>query len=232
MKNLSHTLSCIKKDVYISFVISFVCLVVILLILSVIPLWGSATVHSHSGKELNPFSKENAHFSGRCTSTKLILLYPALFPFGTQQQLTHPPVKGSSFRLRKMSVFQGVAPRHTIFTSYCVIPLWDSATAHSTSSKELNTLPLRKMPRALYLGIQFLFHPAPFLFGTQQQLTLPLVKSSTLSLWNNNVSLGLVWYSPILFFKSICVFILYVVYFYSERPPLYEIFHFIFGLFL
>ena len=138
MKNLSHTLSCIKKDVYISFVISFVCLVVILLILCAIPLWGSATVHSHSGKELNPFSKENAHFSGRCTSTKLISLYPPLFLFGTQQQLTHPPVKGSSFRLRKTSVLQGVAPRHTIFTSYCVIPLWDSATAHSTSSKEFN----------------------------------------------------------------------------------------------
>ena len=37
-----------------------------------------------------------------------------------------------------MPVFQGVAPRHTILTSSCVIPLWDSATAHSPSGKELN----------------------------------------------------------------------------------------------
>ena len=37
-----------------------------LLILCVITLWNSATAHSPSGKELNPSSQENAHFSGRC----------------------------------------------------------------------------------------------------------------------------------------------------------------------
>ena len=58
--------------------------------------------------------------------------------FGTQQQLIHPPVKSSTLPLRKMLVFQGVAPWHKIFTSSCVIPLWDSATAHSPSGKELN----------------------------------------------------------------------------------------------
>ena len=58
--------------------------------------------------------------------------------FGTQQQLTHPSVKSSTLALSKMPVFQGVAPRHTIFTSSCVIPLSDSATAHSPSGKELN----------------------------------------------------------------------------------------------
>ena len=40
--------------------------------------------------------------------------------------------------LRKMPVFQGVAPLHTIFTSSCVIFLWDSATANLPFGKELN----------------------------------------------------------------------------------------------
>ena len=114
----------------------------------------------------------------------------------------------------------------------CVIPLWDSAAAHSPSGKELNpssqgdarfsgrctltynfhfilrhpslglnnsslTLRLRaqlflsgRWPffRALHLGIKFLLHPASSLFGTQQQLTHPPVKSSTLPLSTNHVS--------------------------------------------
>ena len=119
----------------LSFSISFVCLVVILLILCVILLWDSATAHSPSGKEPNP--------SGRCPFFRTLHLgiqfspHPASSLFGTQQQLTHPPVKSSTLPLRKMPVFQGVAPWHTIFTSSCVIPLWDSATAHSPSGKEL-----------------------------------------------------------------------------------------------
>ena len=47
----------------LSFSISFVCLVVILLILSVFPLWYSAPAHSPSGNELNPPSYEDGHFS-------------------------------------------------------------------------------------------------------------------------------------------------------------------------
>ena len=58
--------------------------------------------------------------------------------FGTHQQLTHPPVKSSTLPLRNMPVFQSVAAWHKIFTSSCVIPLWDSATAHPPSGKELN----------------------------------------------------------------------------------------------
>ena len=69
---------------------------------------------------------------------QLLFSFSASSLFGTQQQLTHPPVKSSTLPLRKMPVFQGVAPWHTIFTSSCVIPLWDSATAHSPSGKELN----------------------------------------------------------------------------------------------
>ena len=38
-----------------------------------------------------------------------------------------------------MSIFQDVAHRQTNFTS--VITLWDSATAHSPSGKELNPFP-------------------------------------------------------------------------------------------
>ena len=65
-------------------------------------------------------------------------LDPASSLFGTQQQLTHPPVKSSTLSLRKMPVFQGAIPWHTIFTSSCVIPLWDSATVCSPSGKELH----------------------------------------------------------------------------------------------
>ena len=50
--------------------------------------------------------------------------------FGTQPQFTHPPAKSSTLPIRKMPVFQGVAPRHTIFISSCVIHIY---TAHSFS---------------------------------------------------------------------------------------------------
>ena len=121
----------------LSFSIFFVCHAVILLIFCVITLWDSGAGHSPSGKELNPSSQEDARFSGRCT-----LAYNFHFilrhPYGTQRQLTHPPVKSSTLPLRKMPVFQGVAHRQTNFTLSCVIPLWDSATAHSPSGKELS----------------------------------------------------------------------------------------------
>ena len=82
--------------------------------------------------------------SGRCPFFRMLhldikfSLHPASFLFGIQQQLTHPPAKSSTIPLRKMPVFQGVAPWDTIFTSSCVIPLCDSTTAHSLSGKELN----------------------------------------------------------------------------------------------
>ena len=125
----------------LSFSISFVCLVVILLILCIIPLWDSAPAHSPFGKELSPSSQEDAHFFRALHIGKLTLLYPASSLFGTQHQLTHPPVKSSTLPVSKIPVFQDVAPRHTIFTSSCIIPLWDSATAHSLSGKELNLSP-------------------------------------------------------------------------------------------
>ena len=186
----------------------------------VIPLWDSATAHSPSGKELNPSSQEDTRFSGRCTLTYRFSLHPASSLFGTQQQLTHPPVKSSSFHLcpasslfgtqqqlthppvksstlplRKMPVFQGVAPRHTILTSSCVIPLWDSATAHSPSGKGLNPSSQEdtRFSGRCTLTYRFSLHPASSLFGTQQQLTHPPVKSSSFHLWKNHVSLGLLF---------------------------------------
>ena len=66
-----------------------------------------------------------------------IFSFPASSLFGTQQQLIHTPVKSSTLSLRKMFIFQGVTPWHTVFISSCVIPLWDSATAHSVSGKEI-----------------------------------------------------------------------------------------------
>ena len=128
--------------------------------------------------------------------------FPASSLFGTQQQLTHPPVKSSTLPLRKMPVFQGVAPRHTILTSSCVISLWDSATAHSPSGKELN-------PSS--------FNQSCF--------------SGLIVLWCSHIiltGLSLFWCSPILLIKPylhLYYFIPSVVYFYSERPPLSK--HFI-----
>ena len=94
----------------ISFSISCDCLVVIFLILCIIPLRDSALAHSHSSKELNPSFQEDAHFSGRCTSTNLGIhfsLHLVSYLFGTQQQLSQSLVKSSNLRLRKIPLFSG-----------------------------------------------------------------------------------------------------------------------------
>ena len=106
--------------------------------------------------------------------------------------------------------------------------------------------------RALHLGIQFSFHPASSLFGTQQHLTYPPVKSSNFPLLKNHVSQGLLfanvltssclgslcfvthpyysvnpyvnlyylWFISIAKDRRYLYFIICVVYFYSEIPPL------------
>ena len=66
--------------------------------------------------------------------------------FRTQHQLTHPPVKSSTLRLRKMPIFQGAPPWQTKLTFSCVIPLLDSAPAYSPCSKELNPSPQEDTP--------------------------------------------------------------------------------------
>ena len=63
-----------------------------------------------------------------------------------------------------MPIFQGVAPWHTNFTLSCVIPLWDSATAHSPSVKELLPSSLNQSCfSGLILAIQ-IFHSMCGLF--------------------------------------------------------------------
>ena len=93
-------------------------------------------------------------------------LFPVSSLFGTQQQLTHPPVNSSTLPLRKIPVFQGVAPWHTIFTSCCVIPLWDLGTAHSPSGKELK---LSSLEESCFSGVilllMFSYDPVWALFG-------------------------------------------------------------------
>ena len=150
-----------------SFSISFISLVVILLILCVIPLSDSAPAHSPSGKELNPSSQENAHFSGCCTlayNFHFILCHPSLGL--SNSSLTHPLVKSSTLPLRKIPIFQGVAPWHTISTSSCVIPLWDSATAHIPSGKELILSSLEESCfSGLIVLLMFSHYPSWAVFG-------------------------------------------------------------------
>ena len=68
-----------------------------------------------------------------------ILVTPCIISLWDSAAAHSPSGKELNLPLRKMSVFQGVAPGHTIFTSSCVIPLWDLATAHSPAGKELNS---------------------------------------------------------------------------------------------
>ena len=89
--------------------------------------------------------------------------------FGTQRQLTHAPVKNSTLPLRNMPVFQGIAPWRNNFTLSCIIPIWDSTTAHSPSDKGLNHFPQEDalFSRALHLGILISLYPTSSLFETQ-----------------------------------------------------------------
>ena len=125
--------------------------------------------------------------------------FPTSSLFGIQQKLTHPPVKSSTLPLKKMPVFQGVTPWHTIFSSSCIIPLWDSATAHSPSAKELHS---SSFNQSCFWGLIVVWCSHIFLTG-----------------------LSLFWCSPILLTKPymhLYHFILSAVYFYSERPPLLQ----------
>ena len=73
----------------------------------VIPLWVSATAHSLSGKELNPFSRKYSFFRALHLGIQFSL-NPASSLLGTQQQLTNPPVNSSSFLLWNNYVSQGL----------------------------------------------------------------------------------------------------------------------------
>ena len=134
------------------FSISFVCLVVTLFILCVIPLWDSVTAHSPSSKELNPSSQDDARFSGRCTSA---------YNFHSILRHLSLGLSNSSLTLRQRA--------QSFLSGRCLFF------------------------RALHLGIHFLLHPASSLFGTQQQLTHPPIKSTNFPLLKNHVSQGLLF---------------------------------------
>ena len=117
-----------------------------------------------------------------------------------------------------------------------IITLWDSATAHSPSRKELNPSSQEDARFSGRCTSAYIFHSS---------CAIPLWDSATahsptakeLKLFSREKScfsglavckcshiilpgLSLVCDSPILLNKSICQCILSVVYFYSERPPL------------
>ena len=61
----------------------------------------------------------------------------------SSHSLRHPSL-GLTLPLRKMPVFQSIAPRHTTFTLSCVIPLWTQQQLTHPQVKS-STLSLRKM---------------------------------------------------------------------------------------
>ena len=65
--------------------------------------------------------------------------------FGIQHHLTNPPAKSSNLPLKKMPVFQGVAPWHTSFTLSYIIPLRDQHKLTHPLVKS-STFPLREIP--------------------------------------------------------------------------------------
>ena len=147
----------------------------------VIPLWDSSTTHSPSGKELNPSSQEDAHFSGSCTlayNFYFICLIP-LWGLAT----SHPTVESSTLPPEKMPVFQIAAPWHANFTLSCVIPLWDSAMAHSPSGKGLNH---SYQEDARFSGCCTLVNKFYFIL----RHTFLSFLSSSLCLWSSHVSQG------------------------------------------
>ena len=137
MRRNSYTWSSIKQDVH-TFLFYF--------------LYLSYSHYSHtpchpsfglSISSLTLLHRAQPFLSGRCPFFKLlhigklISFYPASSLFGTQRQLTYPLVKSSTLPLRKILVFQGIAPWHTNCTLSCIIHLWDLATTHSPSGKEV-----------------------------------------------------------------------------------------------
>ena len=159
------------------------------LILFVITIWDSAIAHTPSSEDFKPSSQKDAYFSGRCNS---------------------PLVKSSTLPLWKMPAFQGVAPRHTIFISFCVVPLWDSATAYSPSGKELKLSSLEEWCFSGLINVLTLSCLGSLWFGTHPYYLLnPYVH--LYYLWCISIAKG---------HRYPKHSILCVVYFYSDRPTL------------
>ena len=96
----------------------------------------------------------------------VILLIPCVIPLWNSAAAHSPSGKEVNLSIRKMPVFQGVAPWHTIFTSCCVIPLWDLATAQSPSGKELKLFSLEESCFSGFAALlMFSYYTAWALFG-------------------------------------------------------------------
>ena len=161
---------------------------------------------------------------------KLLFSFSASSLFGIQHQITHPLVKSSTLPCGKMLVFQSVATRHTIFTSPCVIPLWDLATTHSPSGKELNPSSQEDARFSGRCTLAYNFHLI-LLHPTQGLLFVDVLTLSCLgSLWfATHPCYSLNLYVNLYYLWSISIakdrrypqyFIIRVVYFYSKRLPL------------
>ena len=173
------------------------------------------------------------------------------FLFGNQHQASHPPVNPSS---QKDVHFpgpdaEGVALWHTNFTLSCVIPLSNSAPAHSPCKKS-STLRLWKMSdfqsAAPWHMVFILSHvisfwvSAPTYSLSSKELnpsSQEYVNFSERSPQDNVFILccvGSLWIStqPILLINSLLPNLLTVVFFYGERPLLSKIYYSVIGLFL
>ena len=123
--------------------------------------------------------------------------------FGTQPQLTHPPVKSSTLPLRKMPFFRALR----LGIQFSLHP----ASSFFGTQQQLTHPPVKSSSLPLWTN------------HVSQGLLLCNVLLP---------GLFLVWYSPIFLIKSIYAFILSVVYFYSERSTLSKIFYYMCCLFL
>ena len=146
----------------------------------------------------------------------VILLILCVIPLWDSATAHSPSGKEiETLPLRKMPVFQAVAPRHKIFTSSCIIPLWDSATAHLPSGKELNPSSQEDARCSGRCTSAYNFH-----FILRKTAA---IRNILFYIWSISIAKDRRYRK---------YFILCVVYFYSKRPPLSKIFHFMCGLFL
>ena len=137
MKKLFYTLSWIKQNVY-TFLFYF-----LRLSLS----YSSHSLH-HSSLGLSTSSltlrqRARSFLTGRCPFLRALhldiqfLLRPASSLFGTQQQLTHPPLKSSNFALLKNHVSQGLLFVN-VFVLSCLSYLWFATHRYYSSNPYFN----------------------------------------------------------------------------------------------
>ena len=121
--------------------------------------------------------------------------------FGIQQQLTHSLVKSSILPLRKMPVFQGVAPWHTNFPLFCV-SLFETQYQLTHPPVKNSTLLFMKIPVFQGAASWHTNFTLSSVRETQNQLTHPPVKSLTLPLRALHLGILIFIYSPSSLFEN------------------------------